>query len=132
MSNLSTHAGKSYLLDEYFSLGYIPAAKLFIVNHIDQNNGYYRTLITLSIVLMILTNLVILESLTHFPVGWLTSSVITAILMNCCSCLKKCMPSVFYIGNDSLKIYEFLHENRRLIYGGLIWSIVIFFGLVYL
>jgi hypothetical protein len=111
---------------------YIPAPKLSIINHIDKYNSIYQTVATISIVLMGLTNSIVLESSTQFPIGWLCGAPITIILLHCCSCLKRFIPHVFDIGTDSLRIYEFLHEQRFVIFGVIAWSIFTFVVLVYL
>jgi hypothetical protein len=78
-----------------------------------------------------LTNSIILESSTQFPIGWLCGAPIAIILLHCCSCLKRFIPHVFYIETDSLRTYEFLHDQWSLIFGALAWSSFTFGVLVY-
>jgi hypothetical protein len=89
---------------------YFPAEKLRIINHIDKYNDLYQTLTTISIMLMRLTNSILLESSTWFPIGWLFSGVITIILLHCCSCLKRIVPHVFDIKITCLFNSEYYHH----------------------
>lgn len=91
---------------------HFPTAKLPIVHHIDQYNCFYQTLIMMWIVLLGLTNSIILEASTWFPLGCLIGD-----LLHCCWCLTEFPPHVFDGVSNSVKTYGVLHDNRPLIYG---------------
>jgi len=80
----------------------------------------------ISLAVMTLTNSIILESLTYFPLGWLLNGIIGVILFYCCGCLKKSIPKVFRMSKDPIKIYEYLCDHSLLIYTGLVWSVFSF------
>lgn len=40
-----------------------------------------------------LTDAILIESLTNFPAGWITSGIVVLMVENCC--LRECFPRVF-------------------------------------
>jgi len=110
---------------------YIPARKMRIINHIDGNNCVYQTLMTSSIFLLGLTNAIILESSTYFPIGWIVNGIIGLVLMYGCSCSKIFMPHLFHVEKDPIKVYEYLYNNRRPVYEAFAWSLFVFLVLVF-
>ena len=111
---------------------FVPASVFNKIYHIDEYKCLYRLFINITIIPMGLTNSVVLESLWEFPFGWLSGGVVTAIMLNCCLCLRKIKPNVFYIENDTIKLYEFLYDHRYLIFSALAWSLWVFFVLIFM
>jgi hypothetical protein len=109
----------------------IPVSKLHKVNHVDKYNFLYRILIILSIFLMGLTNVILIESLTTFPLGWIASSIVVLIAENCCCCLNECFPRIFAKPRHDQNVYETLHDSKALPIGIFVWAIFSYFLLVY-
>jgi hypothetical protein len=114
------------------TITFVPASTFNKIYHVDEHKCFYRLLINITIIPMGLTNSLVLESLWKFPFGWLSGGVVTAIMFNCCLCLRKIKPNVFSIENDVIKLHECIYDHRRLIFSALAWSLLVFFVLIYI
>ena len=107
---------------------FIPVSRLHKVNHVDRCNLLYRIATILSIFQMGPTNETLIESLTTFPVGWITSGIVVPMVKNCCYCLNECFPRVFAKPRHDQNVYETLYDQKVLPIATFAWS---FFLLVY-
>lgn len=93
------------------------------VNHVDKYNNVYRISIVLSIFLIGLTNVILIESLTTFPVGWIASGFVVLLAGNCCCCLNEFFPRIFSKPRYKENVYQILYDSSYLPILTFAWAI---------
>ena len=102
----------------------------FQINHVNKYNLHYRVKIRMTIYLLASINSMLFESITFFPLGWLSNGITVIAMENVCFYTKKTIPCLFKTCDNQFKTYRFLFHIRYGINFLLILSIVEFILLV--